>query len=379
MLLVEILVIFPDLHVGGLSAWDVPGAFPSLQYLWLTTVEGSLPALSGSNGSVGHTPFPHMTLLSLESDSMTGTLPPEWGSPIAFQSLTELHLSISGLSGRLPASWGAAGSFPQLNTLQITRTSISGSLPTSWLQAASFPDLVNLQLPDNHLTGSLPSNLSFAFPQLWQLDVTNNSFTGSLPAILGPGLSVLLLDGNRLTGQLPAAWGTPDMSLSVVSCQNNKLSGSLPANWGSDPGGLAQLQFLLLYNNSLSGSTPVEWSTAGKHVMLCLASSIRQHFHKLLLWKIFSATVLADVLDHNSRDGDFLCNGMSRAKFVSDSSCMDCHCIIGLILHKPVCVCPLCMRHVQAVSGVHRSVWQAAMARPWPQQPHRPYSNQLGI
>ena len=91
MLFVEILVIFPDLHVGGLSGWDVPGAFPSLQYLWVTTVEGSLPALSGSNGSVGHTPFPYMTLLRLESDSMTGTLPPEWGSPIAFQSLTKLQ------------------------------------------------------------------------------------------------------------------------------------------------------------------------------------------------------------------------------------------------------------------------------------------------
>lgn len=208
--------------------------------------------------------------LYLQSDSLTGTLPAEWASDTAFWFLESLKLNSSGISGSLPAAWAAEFAFPNLSELSIARTQISGSLPAAWTQINAFPNLTRLSLPNNQLRGSLPSALALPFPVLQSLDVTNNSFSGSLPAVIGSQMLAALFDGSAFTGQLPADWDNPGLQV-TLSCQRNRLTGPLPAIWGSNPQALPQLKYLLLYNNKLSGTFPVEWGTAGKPTGSCLS------------------------------------------------------------------------------------------------------------
>ena len=76
---------------------------------------------------------------------------------------------------------------------------------------------------------------------------------------------VLDLDGNGLSGEIPAELG----SLSNLEWQylyNNELSGEIPAELG----GLSNLQWLRLYNNKLSGEIPAELGSLSNLTYLSL-------------------------------------------------------------------------------------------------------------
>lgn len=64
-----------------------------------------------------------------------GTLPAGWGTQGAFEKLQELHLGSNSLSGSLPTQWGAARNgivFPSLLTVDLSNNSFSGYLPSGW-------------------------------------------------------------------------------------------------------------------------------------------------------------------------------------------------------------------------------------------------------
>ena len=59
-------------------------------------------------------------------------------------------------AGSLPASWGANGSLPALTDLYIrNNTLLSGSLPEDWGGPVAFQQLVFFQLIDSNITGDL--------------------------------------------------------------------------------------------------------------------------------------------------------------------------------------------------------------------------------
>ena len=126
--------------------------------------------------------------------------------------------------------------------------------------------LAVMRLEGNTLTGSIPAELG-NLSNVVQItlnynaiyDETTGEFTGGLtgpiPAGLGdiPDLRRLELRGNRLTGRIPPKLGNA-LGLDFLSLGINQLSGPIPTELGN----LSNLAALLLDDNQLSGPIPTE-------------------------------------------------------------------------------------------------------------------------
>lgn len=111
-----------------------------------------------------------------------------------------------------------------------------------------------LNLNGNNLTGTLPAELG-DLTGLTYLNLFGNHLDGSIPAGLGrlTALIQMRLDGNDLSGSIPSDLGTLGQ-LTTLELERNALSGTIPASLG----GLSSLTILRLYTNNLEGSIPAE-------------------------------------------------------------------------------------------------------------------------
>ncbi|XP_043711011.1 probable LRR receptor-like serine/threonine-protein kinase At1g67720 [Telopea speciosissima] len=118
-------------------------------------------------------------------------------------------------------------------------------VPWSWVQCNSDPQprIVSIFLSRKNLTGNIP------------LELTKLT-----------GLVELWLDGNSLTGPIPAFTGC--INLKIIHLENNQLSGELPSS-------LADLQELKELYNSLSGTVPS--SLLEKNLILNYSGNINLH------------------------------------------------------------------------------------------------------
>ncbi|KAL3133552.1 hypothetical protein ABBQ38_007402 [Trebouxia sp. C0009 RCD-2024] len=291
------------------ASWGSIGAFPSLEtlYLYDMPLTGILPPSWGSNGSLpelgflrvgtGHhdfsclsgtlpadwgSPVAFQQLQKLDiAACMTGTVPNEWGSPDSFPALTHLSLHITNLSGSLPMSWGLDTAFPALQVLQAgsgvaDKNFLSGTLPTEWGSSSTFQNLEFLELLNCTIHGPLPSSWGNpeAFPSLISLTLFDMALTGPLPASWArngsfPSLqSVGLgadLAGPRLacmSGPMPASWGSPSaFQLLEILTLRICAESNVPSTWGQ-PGAFPALQFLDIKSCNLTGTLPSSWPPA---------------------------------------------------------------------------------------------------------------------
>lgn len=130
-----------------------------------------------------------------------------------------LRVPGAGLIGAIPSN--TLGRLVSLQVLSLRSNRLSGSLPPD---VSSLPSLQAIFLQHNELSGDLPS---FFSPSLNTLDLSYNSFTGQIPSGLQnlTQLSVLNLAGNSFSGPIP------DLklpSLRQLNLSNNELSGSIP-------------------------------------------------------------------------------------------------------------------------------------------------------
>jgi len=132
-----------------------------------------------------------LTALVATSNSLTGTLPPEWAE---LPSLVALDLNTNLLNGTLPAAWGRLSS---LMYVVLSNNQLSGTLPPTWRTAW-------INVAWNNLTGPLPS--SWSANRI--LELAGNNFSGSIPPSWGNAAlqSLSLNDNPRLQGCLPRAW-----------------------------------------------------------------------------------------------------------------------------------------------------------------------------
>lgn len=71
------------------------------------------------------------------------------------------------VAGPLPTTWGQPGALPLLQLLVLNSNSLSQTLPPSWGSSYSqFTMLQVLLLDDNRLSGTLPANWSAGFANL---------------------------------------------------------------------------------------------------------------------------------------------------------------------------------------------------------------------
>ena len=274
------------------------GGLSSLQKLKLggNELSGSIPAALGN--------LPNLEILWLGGNALSGSIPSELGNLF---SLQELRLSGNELSGSIPP---ALGDLSNLEILWLGGNELSGSIPS---ELGDLSNLTGLWLHDNaSLTGTLPHSLTgltklkfFYFYntglcapldgafQTWLQGIEDtggsncsgggtlstdrdalvalynatdgDSWTDRTDWLTDADLSTwhgvtvsdgrvtrLQLDGNNLSGTIPAALGGLS-NLAGLDLSDNALSGLI----SSELGNLSNLTSLLLNDNtSLTGTLP---------------------------------------------------------------------------------------------------------------------------
>ena len=187
----------------------------------------------------------NLSQLRLTSNQLTGFVPSFLGSMV---SLTDLNLLSNELTGSIPPE---LGNLANLEYLGLGGNLLSGTIPAEiW----SLFSLESLQLTSNQLAGTVPIEVG-NLVNLDNLGLGKNQFTGPIPPVLGnlTELIVLSLGGNQLTGAIPSELGNL-VNLLGLYLWGNQLSGSIP----SELGNLAKLSDLSLDDNQLTGEIPPE-------------------------------------------------------------------------------------------------------------------------
>ncbi|CAN1309836.1 DNA damage-repair/toleration protein DRT100 [Linum perenne] len=144
--------------------------------------------------------------------------------------------------------------------LQNTRN-ISGKFP---IFLYGMPKLLYVYMGYNQLSGRIPIDIGKLGTQLYALDLQGNKLTGSIPASISQliGLNQLMLANNFITGKFPN--GTRNLkNLTLIDLQNNQLSRPIPEIFSS----LTQLWRLNLSGNHFSGKIPVSISSLSSRLI----------------------------------------------------------------------------------------------------------------
>ena len=152
-------------------------------------------------------------------------------------TVTELHLPGVGLVGVVPN--GTLSQLHNLQVLSLRDNRLQGPVPHDVL---ALPRLRALYLQGNLLSGDVPPGLAAGMlPALEHLVLSRYQLSGTVPEklLVGmPRLRSLLLDGNRLSGGLPAAsvgGGGAGSRLEVFNVSFNDLDGPIPASLARFP------------------------------------------------------------------------------------------------------------------------------------------------
>jgi hypothetical protein len=185
----------------------------------------------------------HIVYLQLQSNELSGSIPPQLGD---LASLTVLDLGVNYLTGNIPPE---LGKLTNLTRLYLWSNQLTGSIPA---ELGNLTNLIKLWLDHNQLSGSIPLQLA-DLASLTELDLSVNNLTGNIPPELGKltKLADLYLYSNHLTGSIPTELGNLT-SLNQLLLLDNQLSGSIPPELGN----LTNLQVLALQNNQFTGDIP---------------------------------------------------------------------------------------------------------------------------
>ncbi|CAA7403726.1 unnamed protein product [Spirodela intermedia] len=192
------------------------------------------------------------------------------GDPAGLARVTDISLEAAGYAGNLsPAVW----TLPYLQTLDAADNQLSGSVPppplsldlrqlrrialsrnafSGEIPVGDLPSLEELYLDGNALSGPIPAAIA-SLRSLQRLELQMNDISGWFPDF-SPLSSLTYLDAsdNAISGRvLPAAALPP--SLLKLSARNNSLQGPLPPDFTA---GIPNLQVLDLSHNRLSGRVP---------------------------------------------------------------------------------------------------------------------------
>uniref|UniRef100_A0A1J3H1A0 Putative LRR receptor-like serine/threonine-protein kinase n=1 Tax=Noccaea caerulescens TaxID=107243 RepID=A0A1J3H1A0_NOCCA len=158
------------------------------------------------------------------------------------KQVTVLSLPSSNLSGTLPSNFG---SLVSLQRLDLSNNSINGSFPLSLLNAT---ELRFLDLSSNYISGKLPASFG-AFSKLNVLNLSDNAFVGELPMTLGwyRNLTEISLKNNYFSGEIPGGF----KSTEYLDLSSNLIKGSLPLHFGGN-----RLRYFNASYNRISGEIP---------------------------------------------------------------------------------------------------------------------------
>ncbi|KAF6258413.1 hypothetical protein COO60DRAFT_1692746 [Scenedesmus sp. NREL 46B-D3] len=256
------------------KAW---GNWVSLEALYLGQYD-STGTFVGPSSLIGTIPasfanMRNLRFLDVSENSLTGQLPPEFGSAELMPIDSVFYLGYQDLRGTIPLSW----SYFSLGLVDVTATRInvtcipdglnvfkgrafnasgcSGSSP----QVNAVATLRSLDAAALQLSGELPATLA-TFSRLEHLDLSGNkAVKGSLPSIWAALVALRTLDisSTGISGSLPASWASLQKLRAFRAADCSGLSGPLPLEWGM----LKSLEELVVINSQLSGPLPA-WTDA---------------------------------------------------------------------------------------------------------------------
>ncbi|KAJ3673017.1 hypothetical protein LUZ60_006391 [Juncus effusus] len=273
-----------------------------LSYNQLT---GEIPAEIGNLTS--------LLWLMLANNQLSGNIPPQIGN---CTSLLWLNLARNRLTGPIPREISTIGSnpYPTFEANQLDPTGFGGSgecvTMRRWIPAdyPPFSFIYTIMTHKkcretwNHIlrgygvipictnkTQPIRSSLTIS----GYLEVSNNLLSGTIPFEIGDlhNLSLLLLDGNSFSGNLPSS--IMRQPLVMLNVSNNALSGKIP----SEIGDVRCLQNLDLSRNNFSGELPSSLNS------LTDLSHFNASYNPLLAGSIPISGQLA-TFDNNSFIGD---------------------------------------------------------------------------
>ena len=186
---------------------------------WLDITEFVVPLSYCDWGGVGCKDG-LLTSVTLPSQNLLGTLPPEIG---VLTSLVSLDLSNNRLTGSIPTEIGF------LTDLEVLQISLPGDRSRA-LFAKEGHLRRNLEdaFTQPFLTGPIPSEVGL-MTSLVALDMSHNNISGSIPSEVGDltDLVNLSLQGNDLSGDIPLQLGFL-LNLEHLSIENTQLLGVVP-------------------------------------------------------------------------------------------------------------------------------------------------------
>ncbi|XP_019173866.1 PREDICTED: receptor kinase-like protein Xa21 [Ipomoea nil] len=226
----------------------------------------------------------HLKVIDLGINNLTGRLPLELQS---LSKLQYLYAKQNKLTGEIPTQYGnlsslveipnSLGRLKNLSSIELCTNNLSGTIPMSM----SNLSLVKFDLQNNQLEGELPLNMS---DTMEFFSVSNNSFVGHIPLWLSnaPGLQVIQLDDNNLTGEVPNLGGLKNLQNLLLGGNQHLGSGNSgdlkfvapltnctdlqvlylgDCNFGGDfppyIGNISNLTYFDIENNHIFGKIPI--------------------------------------------------------------------------------------------------------------------------
>jgi len=212
-----------------------------------------------------------VTYVDLNSNSLVGPLPPEFGR---IETLEQLHLWGNSLRGSIPSSFSL---LKNLHTMYLDNNELDGEMGDTF---DKMHNLKHLDLSGNRLRGHIPHGLG-GLIELRDLRLSNNFLSSTFPISLISlsNLQTLLLDSNSISGTLPSLVGEM-RSLVTLRVHENDLKGKLPSfvdaerleeahldgNYfsGPIPKFSSRLREIYLGQNALTGSIPPDIGNLAK-------------------------------------------------------------------------------------------------------------------
>lgn len=244
------------------------GNLSSISFLFLSrnNLDGSIPDTFGW--------LKNLVNLTMAQNRLSGTIP---SSIFNISSITVFDAGINQIQGVIPLDIGFT--LQNLQFFSVGRNQLTGAIPPAISNASN---LEVFQVNSNKLTGEVPyleklqrlshfvitrnslgsgehrdlnflCSLTNATRLKW-FHININNFGGLLPACISnfsTTLEVLLLDSNKIFGNIPAAFGK-FVKLLRLEMWNNRLSGTIPPAIGE----LQNLRELRLQENRFLGNIP---------------------------------------------------------------------------------------------------------------------------
>lgn len=209
--------------------------------LFFNELQGQLPATLAD--------LPHLRVLDLHNNALTGPIPLELGR---LSALEHLDFSANQLNGSIPVT---LGDLPALSALYLPYNQLSGAIPAEIGRMAS---LRHIDLSYNQLEGAIPESLA-DLASLESLRLRRNQLDGAIPFGLGELAALVEIDlsFNQLTGTVPSAL----YQVPIHRLWGNQLDGTILL----EPDGRQSVNYLgvtFAFDQAIAGSVLPELAPA---------------------------------------------------------------------------------------------------------------------